>query len=524
MPYSINQLSEVARRLHRLENPERYYRPNRGQTPFHLSRARFEILFAGNRFGKTTAGLMEDAMAMRGLHWVKGKYRIPTLTNPFRLRITGKPDAMAEVIQPMLRSFLPASTEIVPRAGNMGFDRRWLCRGKNWSSIVSFKSNNQEPEEMESVPQDLIHVDEGLTYRQYWANRTRLGVGEDYKMRMVFTLTPHDMMAWMDGILYTVGNDGSLLPLDDVDIFFGSLWDNAISLGGYIPDKEVSAMDEEAKRDPVMYEAVINGKPLLTYRSIFPMFDERIHVFNPNNISTWRDGVPVKGTLYIAMDPHDARPDFVQFWVVTPDGRHWLLDEFPNFYYGEFSGSPYERMRHRPLPLNVLARTIIERARHIRLEIGGCAIDPYFGAKPFASRDWGKMNVMDELNDALRLVSKDFPAFSSAPSLDNGLGEIAAGHALIRRLLYWNKERPVDETNRPGINYSKFCRNTTQAMKGYRLEKVKDKEGGMVVTTKPEELFKHAIDPQRYYLSMNPVHRESYKYDRMYDPPSAGCV
>src|SRR3990167_421717 len=233
---------------------------------------------------------------------------------------------------------------------------------------------------MESTPQDLVWIDEGCSYRQYWAHRTRLGAGEDYSLRMFFTLTPHELVNWMEGEFYDTGPGDTLLSYDNVGIHYGSVWDNAISNGGYLLDDEVKALDEAARKDPVLYEAIINGKPVSFSRRVLPMFDERIHTFDRFNRGGWdkEKGMPKWGNVYVTIDPHAARPFFIQFWLVTPGGRGWLIDEYPNYFEGEFAGQRFEYITTRAMTPDAIAAEIGARAKAIGLPVNAIGIDPHY--------------------------------------------------------------------------------------------------------------------------------------------------
>ena len=514
MPGITDEYKEFVIRL--AEETERrrdslsHYMPHAGQLKAHMSSALTKIVFGGNRSGKSVWGVHEDFMALTGQHPIEGLYRQGTPKDPFKLSIMSKPYAMQMSIQPQLEKLFPPDTDIYRTTGK-DFDKSWevegILRGKHFWSVVRFLSNNQAPEEMESVPQDLHHIDEACSYDQYMSCRMRLGSGLDYRMHFNFTLTPFELTNWMDGILYDIEGEGESAHAvphnDDIDIFMFNLWDNAISNGGYISDEEVARAEEELKADPSRYDSMVKGMPALISRIVFPMFESSVHTFKAAGMEGWSGGYPKKGSLYVTMDPHNARPDFIQYWVVTPDERQWLVDEWPSYETEEFAGQIYKNIRHVPFTKKIMAEKIVSRCQFIGLPVEAMAIDPYFAAKSDDPRNIEDA-IVDEFNKEIEKIAPGFPKFQKVHGHSENLSEIMWGVDQIRKGLYWDRERPIRDGNWPTINIASHCRNTIRMMQGLRFKQIKEKDGRTTTTNQIENVLKHAFDCRHYFDALHP--------------------
>jgi len=520
MALQRSHVEGIVRGAHRLLYPMRYYTPHRGQKPFHYSTKPIIVLSGGNRSGKSEASLSEGAWAVTGTHPVKGKYRPSTANDPFLCRFISHPDALREVIQTKLKLKLPpGSIKRSVRNQSGKYDDFWECRGKGWWSLIDFKSCHQDPGMFASVPRDLILYGEPVSEAIRNENSIRIGTSK-YGLREIFDLTPLEGANWMWQTFFEGGT--TLGTLNNVDYFRMSIYDNAVSNGGYLPDTEVDRIVEDLKRDPLEYRARVFGDFILTYRNIIPNYDPTVHIVNPSGWSWWVDGYrPLMGVLYISCDPHDARPDFLQYWVVVPDGTFYLIDESPNYMKGRYQEQPAELIREGPVEPEVLMREMITTAKHIGLPVGGLGMDPHFGRKTY--RD-SHVQVVEMFNKAINKIDVSFPKFRLVVPEKDDQGELHAGHKSIRQLLYYDKNRKIMKGNSPGMFLTELCQNTHRALLNYRNELPSDREGADAVSEKPQELYKHYMDCIRYFLAMNPQYYDPAAYGRALEPPSAAAA
>jgi len=513
--------------------PMSYYRPTPKQKEFHFCDAITIILTGGNRIGKTHSAIGEASMAGQGIHPVRGKYRKGTHDSPFCVRFISKPDYITHDIQPLLERMLPFGSIKKRKPHSAGYDKYWICEGEGWYAKYDFMSTEQSIDKFESTGLDLIIVNEPCSYSIYKACATRLIGGSPKPVQIIFVLTPLEGANWMRYEFW----EGKI-PFKNVEVVKAGIWSNCRCLtpeaeghgtdcqchGGYLYKSAIDEMLERLKKDPIEYRARVDGDFVFEVRNVFPNFNQRVHIVNPTMFPHWVDGYrPNRGVTYITMDPHGARPDFVQFWVIDQTNTLYLIDEFPSFLEGDYKMQPYEHIKDRPLEPKLMARIIIDKARRIGLPVGGLGIDPHFGAMAYNPRDAVVKTVVEVMNDALHDLDPTFPFFQLAKAnRSEGVSEIHAGHLQIRELLYYDPDKPLVKGNLPGMFLVDRCENSIRGIMNYRYKQPVLREGNSPVTQDVEEEFKHPVDCTRYLFPLQP-----HFYDQRsltsysYDPPSA---
>lgn len=526
----------VIKRKIRAMYPMDYYKPHKVQKIIHRDQHHTLIFFGGNRSAKTYTGCAEASMAVQGIHPYY-PYRTGTKEKPFKVRFISTPENIQENIQPLLLSLLPTGSVKPGRVHQSGFFKDFrVMPPKYWDrkpfwGYIDFKSVDQDIKRLESVALDLIIPDEPMPHSFYGACVTRIAADCVIPPRMIFPATPLEEANWMAAEFF----EGDK-PVSGIGYYEISIWDNCMCLesekhdrgdnlcrcnSGHIHKAVILETLERLKSDPLEYKARVHGKPMFHYRAIFPMFDRNIHVIDGDKMGDWVHGRPRRGVLYITLDPHDARPDFIQFWVIDPYKRLYLIDEFPNFFEGQYAGQPYDKIRDRPLTPNKLAYMIIDRVAKIGLPVGGCGIDPYKGKTAYNPRDSVVKLTVDVINDGLYAVDPNFPSFLTVDPHKDAEGELSAGHRLIRQLLYYDKNKPLGRGNMPGIFWKSTCENSIRSMINYRQEKPTDREGNVPIGKRPEEQYKHAVDNTRYLLAIPPIYWIEDVFAVASEPPDA---
>ena len=148
-------------------------------------------------------------------------------------------------------------------------------------------------------------------------------------------------------------------------------------------------------------------------------------------------------------------------------------------------------------------------------------MDPYMAKRTY--RNTG-LTVVETINNAIKSVDPNFPLFSVVNPAKEGKGQIAAGHKDILALLYYDKSKPIGKGNTPGMLFSNRCQNTTRCVMNYRFAKPSQREGAAPVTQKPEEEYKHGIDPIRYLLALKPSFWEPDHSGSVSEPPTAAAA
>lgn len=150
--------------------------------------------------------------------------------------------------------------------------------------------------------------------------------------KMIISFTPKDgynetVANFLDRIVYTMESrpaellNGEKVPLiqhcdnNDRVVYFHSQ-DNPF--GGYNRLKEEIKLEP---RDGILVRAY--GVPTKRSGSVFPLFNEPVHVVRA-------DQVPTEGTRYCVIDPAGRKPYFILWAIMDPQDRCFIYREFPN--------------------------------------------------------------------------------------------------------------------------------------------------------------------------------------------------
>ena len=538
---------EICRRLS--DQPILGYMPHRGQMLYHLARAPLEILTTGNRFGKSTGGGAEGSQAIQLVHEVEDKYRKSTADNPFRWRYISEPEVLKGVVQPFIMSLFPAGAVQTGRKDQTGFFEEFFIHGFNPSGVeywatIEFKNNGSPVSTFAGTWFDLITIDEPCGEAVYNENRARLSAS-DYPLRIHILWTALDDANWADTVIYDSPDYN-----DPAKIFHyeGSTWDNCRCLtpeehglecrchGGHIPKAKIVEFENEIKRtDPLEYEARVLGKRKGGSRVVFPILNREVHLFKLSDMKDWVKGRPKLCTIYVSVDPHGGRPDFVKFWVIEPNGFQWQVAEWPSFVNGRFAGMYYEKIRGNQTSYDDLAKIVIETCKSLGwpdITIGGMAIDPHYASQTPKGAELvdGRLEtVVEGINRAIRKRQADFPRFMLAKvTKDNG-GEIDAGLRDLNEQYWYDANKPVGKGNEPMMRYSDTCVNSYRCAQSFKRSKPSSVEGASLVNSRFEEEFKHGVDVDRYYRAMQPHYsrpfsEQEYRRSQLLNQPPSSRV
>lgn len=218
----------------------------------------------------------------------------------------------------------------------------------------------------------------------------------------------------------------------------------------------------------------------------FPLFDPKVHVIR-------HELIPKKGTYYLIVDPCDGRNFFMQWVLSCPDGKDYVVAEWPSCVdpvpghgvLGEWavtSGDSKLLDGRRGPAQNGLGWGLAQyKAEIARVEGWECYRD---GASVEEIVKWdqhgpARMKVFRRFLDS-RFGNTNSLNADGVRSLfdefaDNGLDfeetstgsrvEIETGVRLINDALYYNAERKVVEVlNEPRLRVSDRCQNTIFAL------------------------------------------------------------
>ena len=498
--------------------PLAYVALNRAQRGAALCDKSTLLVEGPNRTGKSFFGYWLCASVAQGKNPNKNLFRVGTRLNPVKIRYVSTPENFTDEVQPGLKRLFPPGAIIESSKDSQnGYYRRWVTCVDGVYAKITFLSVDQDVKKFESTAADLIIADEPMTEDQYYACVTRIGADNDTGPVMVFVMTPLDSADWMTNELFDQDNE----PKEWVGYHPLTVEDNIMCMlpdqhdgdsryplndngrctcnGGYLHKK---AVEEEDKRISNPWErwTRIEGKRLGNVRRIFPMFKTDIHVVKNNVLPGWRLGRPPIGTLWITMDPHDAKADFAQFWVADPTG--WLIqvDELPNYWEGRYAGVEFEYTRSIPIPES--AQLVADVVKRLDLKIGGCCMDPHFSNKTYRDQ---QERFVDLFNKAFtKLIPGSSFIVVQMEKDDNK--ELIVGHKKISERLAYNPEEKIERGNAPSMYWTENCYHSIRAMTRYKTRKSPMSKDNTGIIEEPEKRYKHGPDSTRYLLEMNPRH------------------
>lgn len=307
-----------------------YYRPHDRQDRFHRAGAfKHRLWEAGNRSGKSTGGVAEDAS------WLLGERVFYLPNDPARkLGIPDHPvkgiviaqdwDKVDEIFtsergtEGKLWSMLPRGFVKSKRRNHSGAIELVECINGSTLRFDTVKSFSVNPMGQESSDWDFAHFDEPCSEDQYKAI-TRGFIDRDGKDW--FALTPKTE-PWIHDMFFA-----DRRSKEDV-IVLDNKWGQRSSTRENPYLSEEAIKDFEASLTPDEIECRIYGVPLELSGLIYKEFDWDTHVLQrlPQGWKAY-DDPPVSYTIYMAIDPHPQTPHHVLFLAVAPTGEWFLYDE-----------------------------------------------------------------------------------------------------------------------------------------------------------------------------------------------------
>ncbi len=481
----------------RAANPLRYSRWHRGQDVLFRDIRQTVVAVGGNWSGKSQWLGMELAGAASGTHPIEWKYPLVGLP----IRVLGEPRIFRDVLQPIIRQYLPQGALI----GNTwvtswGCDSLWrLSNG----SRIEFISPDMDPDDLEGTTLAILAVDELAPQQLIDKCRMRLRDSRMFALhgyggKELYAFTPLQGTTYLHD-RFVANVDSAVCGVHNMPIWMNckcltpeehgqDCWCN----GGFKSKLEIEDYLSRSRKSE--RQAREFGEWMFLSRRIFPYFKREVHVFDPLKMPGWVNGKPVHASLYVGCDPHDARPDFVQFWLCLPDNRLYLLDELPSYHEGDFKGRFFETIGDYYRATAVSAKAINVVLRRLDLPVSAMVMDPFRGAMHI--HDQG-IKVVDDYNKALQADWPGGPKFMLAPPDKDDAYSIKAGERKINDRLYYT------DTVKPGMYFADRCANTIRAIENsLRKEELDDET--KPIPEEAEEKLKDGRDPIRYMLLCKP--------------------
>jgi hypothetical protein len=143
----------------------------------------------------------------------------------------------------------------------------------------------------------------------------------DYAGPSWLTMTPLNGMTWVYDDFVDPKTKGA-----DTEVFGASMWDNAVSVGGHIPDAEIEQVEQSIK-DPIERRIRIYGEFLSQVGRIYKLWNEDVHVLAelPANLVLPGGQIRPEFDTYCAIDT--GRCFAAGFYVADYLGNVYKFDE-----------------------------------------------------------------------------------------------------------------------------------------------------------------------------------------------------
>lgn len=312
---SDEELRLLANNLFKLEEANKnkraeYYleRMHAGQEEAHRNNSRFTCIWSGNRFGKSTCGVME-------LRWrLLGDHPFKKVKTPIKAAVicTDFENHLKKVIEPKLFEWLPPNELSKANIERNQTKALKTIKFQN-GSLVDFYSHDQDPMVLESSDYHFCWADEPLPHQLFkaiWRGLT------DHGGDFLMTGTPIvQVWAIQEYKKWQAGNPDGLSR----HFIIGKTEDNAKNLGD--GDEELGRKriaEFAAMLSPEEREARLNGQPLELQGLVFKSWNRSVHMVKPFD---WPHDWPIIESI----DPHPRKPAGCSWIGLAPNGAKILL-------------------------------------------------------------------------------------------------------------------------------------------------------------------------------------------------------
>lgn len=299
-----------------------------GQVAYHQAsedQLFLAAIVAGNRYGKTTAGLQDNLIQLLPPSFVPpwlARYRRRPYRGDYNCRtvVVDLPNALQKVVLPKLRKIVPAAAlwkGDFAKAWNERYRILTFADGGSWD----FLTHDMDIDAFAGTDLDRVHFDEeppGAKGRaQYDESLTRL-IDRDGDVR--FTLTPLLGLNW---VYYELTENG--VPRNDAEtrVVSGSMADNP-----HISRKMQDRLVKRWSKEPLVLQARMHGSFVHFAGAIYPEFNEAEMVVPAKPIPRRDERSKPTYPIYAAIDPGLDHPTGVVFAFVD---EHDVMTVFRSF-------------------------------------------------------------------------------------------------------------------------------------------------------------------------------------------------
>lgn len=306
-----------------------FYTPYKHQDSFHRSKACRRLLEGGNRSGKSTCGVVEDASFLVG-HRPFYKEGNPARTS---LIPQGRPskglviatnwDKVDEIFTSKqgeggkLWQYLPSGFVRNSPKNKNGVIDTIDCHNNSLLRFSTVQSFKHDPQSVESSDWDFIHVDEPCPEEMFiGASRGLIDRGGC----AYFTLTPLSEL-WIHSMFFPHPGEHRELDVNQYFSLRASMRDN-LSLNEEAISLFLAGLTDDEK------QCRLNGIPLSLSGLVYKEFRPDTHMYQgtPHGWKSHND--PPKGyVIKVSIDPHPQTPHAILFTAVSPLGQKFIYDE-----------------------------------------------------------------------------------------------------------------------------------------------------------------------------------------------------
>jgi len=271
--------------------------PTKPQGRFLKSKKRIRVFLAGNKSGKTTAGVI--GLLRFALQGGKVCRVIGSL---------GFEKGIRDVLVPEIKKWLPKDRLIKEKPNSQGITIKMFIRGDNGKeSILSFMSGEQEDMAFEGDMIDYCLIDEPCRKAIYIASLRGLIMSSG---PMVLTLTPLEE-PW-------IYNDVFLSKDPEIEVIQGSIYDAQIENGGFLTKEQIESFVSKLPEDEKPARIYGDFKHLIG--RVYGGYDPKIHVIR-------KFPIPLNWPVWCGIDPHQRKENAAAWMAVSPDENWYIVNE-----------------------------------------------------------------------------------------------------------------------------------------------------------------------------------------------------
>lgn len=446
-------------------NPLQFYSHLPQQKLFHDDAASIKCLFGGNRAGKTQE--LAEYIIHRALS--KPRQRIWACSTTFADSVS--------ILQRKIWELIPKNRI---KYGHYDEINGWTNRKTKMdnNSLIHYKSYDQGVESFAQDDCDLIANDEEPDNAIVKEQRMRL---IDRNGEMIFSMTS---TKGVTDFIVDVFEDSDILKTRYSEVLCEDLpvivEKNGIKIyliwstdNPYVDSSRLQGEIRLMSREEI--KARVYGIPINICGKIYITFNRKIHII------PFEDAPVNNITLFHVLDPHDAKPWAMAWFIADKTGAGYCVDEYPNRNFNEMvsDDKTYDDyagvIRQKEEALEDIYGVKVYRR----------IIDPNYGNKTIrkADREGGQSSTTIKKEMARRGIY-----------FRDGIDIIEDGHLKVREKLDYKTAASGEITKQPQFLITDNCPNM-----GRHLSRYSRDENGNI-----EEKYKDFCDLTRYFWMSNP--------------------